>query len=378
MALVTSQFDKNDKSVSALAARNTVLNKEIEAQKGKVETLKSALDNAVTSFGENDRRTQNWQIQLNKAQAELNGMERELAANNKELEAAAKGFDEAGNEADAFGRGMGEAGKEAGGLGDSLGDTGKKMSDAEREAAGLGASLSDAGKEINDTGKETSSLGKEMEDVTGKTSIFGDVLKANLAADAISAGARALVDMVKSVGAAVKGYIDDGSRMASDAAQNQAKLTHVMRNTMDASDAQIKSIKRLTEEHQRLGIVSATAQLGGAQELATYLAKTDTLENLIPVMNDMVAQQYGINASQESAVNIATMLGKVMNDQVGALSRYGYTFDEAQDWLHIANSRLRDKAAGVAHSKPTDHNNRYSCGNPSDSRRADGGNCRQH
>ena len=39
MKLVSSQFDKNDKSVQALSARNTVLNKEIEAQKNKVETL---------------------------------------------------------------------------------------------------------------------------------------------------------------------------------------------------------------------------------------------------------------------------------------------------------------------------------------------------
>ena len=71
MQMVTSQFDKNDKSVNALTSRNTVLNKEISAQKDKIETLKSALDNATDSFGENDKRTQNWQIQLNKAQAEL-------------------------------------------------------------------------------------------------------------------------------------------------------------------------------------------------------------------------------------------------------------------------------------------------------------------
>ena len=77
MKLVSSQFDKNDSSVQALTARNTVLNKEIEAQKQKIETLRSALDNASASFGENDRRTQNWQVQLNNAEAALNDMERE-------------------------------------------------------------------------------------------------------------------------------------------------------------------------------------------------------------------------------------------------------------------------------------------------------------
>ena len=39
MKLVQSQFDKNDNSVEALTARNQVLNKEIEAQRQKIDTL---------------------------------------------------------------------------------------------------------------------------------------------------------------------------------------------------------------------------------------------------------------------------------------------------------------------------------------------------
>ncbi len=46
MKVVTSQFDKNDNSVQALTARNQVLNKEIEAQKQKIEMLRAALANA--------------------------------------------------------------------------------------------------------------------------------------------------------------------------------------------------------------------------------------------------------------------------------------------------------------------------------------------
>lgn len=88
MKLVSSQFDKNDNSVQALSARNTVLNKEIDAQKQKIETLRQALANASESFGETDRRTQSWQIQLNNAEASLNSMERELGSNNSALEQA--------------------------------------------------------------------------------------------------------------------------------------------------------------------------------------------------------------------------------------------------------------------------------------------------
>ena len=90
MKLVSSQFDSNDKSIQALSARNTVLNKEIDAQRQKIETLRAALQNASESFGENDRRTQNWQIQLNNAEAALNGMERELSANERAIESLSR------------------------------------------------------------------------------------------------------------------------------------------------------------------------------------------------------------------------------------------------------------------------------------------------
>ncbi len=85
MKLVSSQFDKNENSVEAFTARNQVLNREVEEQKKKIETLRAALDNASASFGENDKRTKNWQIQLNNAQAALNDMERELKQNERSL-----------------------------------------------------------------------------------------------------------------------------------------------------------------------------------------------------------------------------------------------------------------------------------------------------
>lgn len=103
MKLVESQFGKNDTSVQALAARNTVLNKEIEAQKQKIETLRSALENAASSFGENDKRTQAWQIQLNNAEAALNNMEREVSDNEKAIDAMSNEMGDAENAADKLG-----------------------------------------------------------------------------------------------------------------------------------------------------------------------------------------------------------------------------------------------------------------------------------
>ena len=103
MKVVQSQFDKNDDSVEALTARNQVLGKEIDAQKKKIETLRKALENASTSFGENDRRTQQWQIQINNAQAALNNMERELDQNQRAIDSMGDEMRDAAQQTDKFG-----------------------------------------------------------------------------------------------------------------------------------------------------------------------------------------------------------------------------------------------------------------------------------
>ena len=113
MKLVESEFDKNDKSVEALTARNEVLGKQITAQKEKIEVLRAALKNAADSFGENDKRTQAWQIQLNNAEAALNGMERELKSNNDAIENSGEGMEDAGEATDKFGKEIDGAAKEA-------------------------------------------------------------------------------------------------------------------------------------------------------------------------------------------------------------------------------------------------------------------------
>lgn len=157
MTLVSSQFDKNDRSVQALTSRNEVLNREIEAQKQKIETLRAALDNAASSFGENDRRTQNWQIQLNKAQAELNGMERELGENNKALDSAESNLDEAGKEAKQFGKEIDKAG------------------DQSKDAVGKFQKATDiAGKQLWDMANDVASAGDAIDKTSQKIGISAE------------------------------------------------------------------------------------------------------------------------------------------------------------------------------------------------------------
>lgn len=142
MKVVTSQFDKNDKSVEALTARNQVLNKEIEAQKKKIETLRAALSNAAESFGENDRRTQNWQIQLNNATAALNDMERELEQNESAIDELGNEMQQAGKQADNFGDEIEGAAKDADGASSKLEKVGSVVKGL---GVAIGASVAAAG-----------------------------------------------------------------------------------------------------------------------------------------------------------------------------------------------------------------------------------------
>jgi hypothetical protein len=71
----------------------------------------------------------------------------------------------------------------------------------------------------------------------------------------------------------------------------EAQLANNMRNTMGAREEDIKSIKDLCAAQQEIGVIGDEVQLAGAQELATYLEQKESLERLIPVMNDMLAQQ---------------------------------------------------------------------------------------
>lgn len=110
----------------------------------------------------------------------------------------------------------------------------------------------------------------------------------------------------------------------------ETQLTTVMRQRMNATDAEIDSIKQLASEQQKLGVVGDEVQLAGAQQVATFLKEKSSIETLLPAMNNLLAQQHGVNSSTSDAVSVANLMGKAMQGQVSALTRVGITFSEAE------------------------------------------------
>ena len=147
MKVVTSQYDKNDKSVESLSSKNDVLNKKISEQQSKVNILADALEQSKKETGENSETTKKWQTELNNAQAELNKLAKEVKDNEKAMEQSANATDD----------------------------------NAE--------AIEDFGKEAEKSGEKALSL--------------GDIIKANLTSEAIMGGIEALANGIKAVGGAM-------------------------------------------------------------------------------------------------------------------------------------------------------------------------------
>ena len=113
--------------------------------------------------------------------------------------------------------------------------------------------------------------------------------------------------------------------------QANTQLTTVMRQRMAATEEDIKKVNEVIGVQSKLGVIGGTIQKTGAQQIATFLKEKGTLEQLIPAMNDLLAQQKGLNATQEDARSVANLMGKAMTGQTSALRRVGITFSEAQE-----------------------------------------------
>jgi len=147
MGKVTAEFGKNNNGIVPLTEKHKILTEQIDKQKQKVETLRSALEQAKDTYGENDKKVKDWQISLNKAESELISMEKDLKSNEKAMD-------------------------------DYNNSTSKQK------------------KELDEFGTTTDDVGK-------KTLSLGDIIKANLISDAIKHGISELADGMKKLGSTI-------------------------------------------------------------------------------------------------------------------------------------------------------------------------------
>lgn len=191
--------------------------------------------------------------------------------------------------------------------------------------------MNNATADVNKTKREIENLGTETEDTGEKVSIFGDVLKANLASEAIISGVKALAGAIKSlIGGAVESYGDfeqlvggvetlfkDSAGVVQGYAQNAYKTAGLSANDyMETVTSFSASLL------QSMG--NDTAKAAEKADLAI----TDMSDNANKMGTDMTSIQ---NAYQGFAKSNYTMLD---NLKLG----YGGTKEEMQRLIDDANA----------------------------------------
>jgi len=137
------------------------------------------------------------------------------------------------------------------------------------------------------------------------------------------------------IATAVSVPIIAGIKKAMDAYQVQSaaetKLTEIYKTRMGATKKAAAETIKLAGALQKQGVVGDEVALSGAQQLATFAKYPGTVNALMPAMENLLVQQKGLNGTTEDATNIANLMGKVMNGQVGALKRVGISFTAAEE-----------------------------------------------
>ena len=96
---VASSFDETTTAEEKYSKQADVINRQIEAQKNKIELLEKGLKESAAMYGEADSRTQKWKQAVYEATATLNKMEGGLDDLNKGVEENVESLDDAGEAA---------------------------------------------------------------------------------------------------------------------------------------------------------------------------------------------------------------------------------------------------------------------------------------
>ena len=162
-----------------------------------------------------------------------------------------------------------------------------------------------------------------------------------------AAATASLFQTLKSAVGSLQGVFSSYTQAFEAAAVANTKLKTIMEQRMNATAEDLKGVKDVISAQKELGVVSGSVQVAGAQQIGTFATQASTLRTLVPAMNNLLAQQKGVNATQEDAVAIGNLFGKALTGQASALRRVGITFSAAEEKM-LKHGTESERAALLA------------------------------
>lgn len=154
--------------------------------------------------------------------------------------------------------------------------------------------------------------------------------------------------------AGAKNFADEAIEKANAQVAAETKLVTILGDVRaiqeqgaGAAERAAKSLGEYASQLQTVGVVGDEVTLAGMAQLGTFQMTEDQIKTVSSGMLDLLVNQKGLNATQEDAVNVANMIGKVMMGNVGALQRVGISLDDYQKDI-IKTGTADERAAMIA------------------------------
>lgn len=159
-------------------------------------------------------------------------------------------------------------------------------------------------------------------------------------------GALSVAGLVNFANQAIEGF--NAAQLAETKLEAVLKnVPSIMAQGADAAAQAKDRLVALSDQMEEYGVVAGDVSVAGLQQLATFQLTEDSLKKLAPGMADLLAQQKGVNATQEDAVSIGNMVGKAMSGQASALTRVGIVMSDYQKKV-IETGSEEERAAMLA------------------------------
>lgn len=306
MKKVSAEFADNGDSIEALTKKDEVLNKQLETQAEKVDTLRKALENSQSMYGESDTKTKNWQKTLNLAEADLFKLNKEVKDNKEAMEKAKNPTEDMAREVKDFGENADKAGKHAFTMGDMI--KANLISDAiVGGVKALGSSMLSIASGVGDAINKTLDYSGTIADMAASTGVGAEELQKYKYAAEMSG--LSVEQLEKSMVKSQKSFADakEGSKGLQEAYQRLGIDIDTIGNSEDAFDATLSALADMEDETTRNALANdifGKSYADMAPLLNEGSAGIDALKTK--------AEELGIVMS-EDAVNSGEALGDTLD-----------------------------------------------------------------
>ena len=326
MKLVSSSYDKNDKSVQALTAKQNALTQKLTQQKGKLDMVKTAYADMSKQYEQNEKKHEALVAEYDKEKAKLEQIGKELGTDSKEYQEQAKVVDQLEKEVQESTKAQDANEKALSNMRIEMNKSQADINKTQREMDKLDKELVEAKKAEEDASKGADKMSRSFRDTKGATDTANGgftVLKGTLA------------DLASSAIQKVIGGLQQMGDTAIQAWQDFDKGTDIVIAKTGASGASAEELEEIYK--------SVSSQVVASnEEIGTSVGEVST--------------RFGVNGKDLDTLSakflkFAKLNGTDVNSSIDntqkALSAFGLGSDDAGHALDVFNKVGQDTGVSM-------------------------------